>query len=56
MFMSRRMEQTIVNTSEITAAEGAALMAAGIRHGEDLSMVAFEDISEIMTGASTVKR
>ena len=50
------MEQAIVNLSGITVAEGAALTAAGIRHGEDLSMVAFEDISEIMTGASIVKR
>ena len=52
--MSRRLKQAIVNLSGLTTAEGAALTAASIRHGEDLWMIQFGDISTIMTGASKV--
>jgi hypothetical protein len=50
------MEQSIVNLSGLTTEEVNALAAAGIRNGEDLSMIEFGDISTIMTAASIVKR
>ena len=50
------MESAIVTLTGLTVAEGGLLATAGIRCGEDLSMVSFDDISDLLTEASIVKR